>query len=893
MEYAALGVAGAVGGTGFGLYTYNRENFSFDAKMRYSRFIMTYNQACGQQAVYREDITDLTMITVKRMDIYATVCVISLTCLIALFCPGRLALHGPAPPSWLMGLFLTNLAMSMMWIGITLWLAMHASLRAETAAVHMLTRWVRLPVPTQAMLDKARVYFSDYEKQPFREIFRFPFTKHPKRGNEAHAIAPDGTRYEEDASSRMRTGQDMPAWLKQERLTDDKTVIEQMMPLQARGQAPEHFEAFREIQNEWWPFDTYARIGTTLIFMHLFHAWSYYQIGHTITEIRSVWTTMAVITPFSAIQQIILSLDVKAGFFDLPIHRLGPFAQYFGYVAMALEYKRWYTSSGAALAWICVFIAYLIHIVYTIQLIRLAAPDYREAPEKAEAAGAAWWPKQWRLPTAFNHAMWLVAPPRLLEPGLNDIVSEVRGKIDHNRGTNGVGNPTLSMSRRRDVQNAFTPQVESAAWRYILVGLLASVFAWVWLTVGFAIDVINQGTAHPSVLNAPGNPNWNRDIRWRPLKPNEPARYITEFNVYPSDIAARNEYTQEVAEDQIEAGYISTEALVRHQERSSSAGHHRRLQEDVSAPLSPDVAIRKMLANRLRNLLPHLQELAGGSRESEEVEKHANDVDAVTQPTMQGQMNLGSAGIRLPVSWPPLFEPRLLASGPGGVLAAFSRHGRGVIVKEAVLGKEAREIASTPSAEVIPFVIEGIAQLGPLLAASWDDHGLLLLTQAGVAVECPGQGPVAGRLRCKSRSERLPIGASSGVQARVRAAALARAEGGKLRAALVFDGESSVVLFASHGDSGSWLPAGEARMPNMPTAIAFSGEDALLLASEDGSATRLQISDGKAALASSSAPGSFEHVWEAICGLGDGGVTRLGLKKNSPQGYLAVLIKNA
>merc|ERR1719215_2524660 len=127
--------------------------------------------------------------------------------------------------------------------------------------------------------------------------------------------------------------------------------------------------------------------------------------------------------PMFVLQQVILTLDVIPS--GPPIHRLGPFALWFAYFAAYIEYKRWYTEEAQVIGFVLVYIAYGIHIIYTLQLLRLCAPS-ENPPVVAESPGASWWPGEWRLPTAFQHAIWLVAPPKQLQEGEHDITGELR-----------------------------------------------------------------------------------------------------------------------------------------------------------------------------------------------------------------------------------------------------------------------------------------------------------------------------------------------------------------------------------------------------------------------------------------------------------------------------------
>jgi len=535
---AAIGGASAAGGIGAALFNYNRGNFRMDQKLHYARFTAGHNMAIAQQKQYREDLVDLSTLTCTRMDVFHAVSAMSLTILTALYCPGRLGLHTVAPPSWLMGLFMANLGGCYLFLILTMWLAMHASMRADTAVTHMLTRFVRLPIPSTYMLDRARKFMANYEEVG-SEMFRFPMMqKHQKEGHGKECYN-EAEELDEDATRRTRHDCDLPIWYRKEKRVDTQGhQFESMIGVD--GTCPQHFEVYREIQNEWWPYDVYARVGIFLAHMHLTHAWSYHQIGHGFQEQRALFAVGTVVFPLFATQQIVLTLDLVPE--SLPIHRLGPFGPVIAYAAAVIEYQRWYSAESMNICFALVYIAYGIHIIYTLHLLTLCSPSSKSR-EMKEEAGAAWWPGSWNLPAAFHHAVWLVAPPNKLDPDQNDIVHEMRelGKTDgdgfgtqpkvsenllrHKNKDNGLGDTPstvgggIEKKKRWDVHRELGEHGESPAWKNVQVGLVAMLIAWVWLTIGFTYEVANQGTTHPSLLSAPGLPNFARDPRWRNPKP--------------------------------------------------------------------------------------------------------------------------------------------------------------------------------------------------------------------------------------------------------------------------------------------------------------------------------------------------------------------------------------
>eukprot|EP00928_Gymnodinium_smaydae_P067749 TRINITY_DN5075_c1_g2_i1.p1 TRINITY_DN5075_c1_g2~~TRINITY_DN5075_c1_g2_i1.p1 ORF type:complete len:916 (-),score=184.39 TRINITY_DN5075_c1_g2_i1:214-2961(-) len=872
----AVGAAGSAVGVGFGLFNYNRGNFKFDQKLHFARFQAGQNYAIAQVKQYREDLVDLSTLTSNRMDQFHSVAAMALTILTALFCPGRLGLHTPAPPGWLMGLFMVNLGGCYLWLGLTMWLAMHASMRADTAATHMLTRFTRLPIPNTKMIDRARKFMANYEEISLREVLRFPFLQsHPSRGPDNKGDNVEGTEIDPDALRRMRHGYDVPAWYCKEKKVDQKLQeMESMMPYKTKGNVPEHFEAYREIQNEWWPYDVYARISIFLAHMHLFHAWTYQQIGHGFQETRALWAVGTVVFPLSALQQMLLILDVVPKHGELPLEKLGPCAQLFAYLACYIDYMRWFSTEAQWIGFLLVYAAYIIHIVYTVQLLRLCQPSYDKAPQPNDAAGAAWWPGTWTLPAAFSHAVWLVAPPRELEPGQTDLAGEMREAGKHSGPEYMSQAKLVDAEKRQDVHKALGPRGESPAWRNVQVGLLALLVAWIWSTVGFTVEVITQGTTHPSFLSAPGLPHMTRHPAWRVPKPGRehPVEVGTGGMSIGPLAGERHGHGGEGAEhgeagghDAGAHGAAAGAASGGHDTHAAGAGGahggaHRRLAEE-----------QQEVSDRVRAVLPLLRELSRGASLADFAGSSAGRSAGRFEKEDRAVVSLPSS--RVAVQWPPLFEPRLLAcshAGPGRSTLLLSRHGRGMIVESTIE-------RSTPS---LNFALEGVSSVGPLHSASWDENGLLLTTTAGAVLECPGFGPSSGRWRCSLiPGAMLPLGLNGGkhFSGSVALARSVSAESNALRAAVYFPDEESLVFYSrAHGQTDApWLPSGEIRIRGHGdmASMAYAVDGSLILSSRGGAVLRLHTSTGS--LSSLASAGKEGNGWHGACGMHSGHIARL------------------
>ena len=464
-----------------------------------------------------------------------------------------------------------------------------------------------------------------------------------------------------------------------------------------------------------------------------------------------------------------------------------------------------------------------------MQLLRICAPDF-SAPDQAEVPAGTWWPGQWRLPKAFKHAVWLVAPPRHLEPGQNDLVGEMRKASEGGSQTTGQpGRLTYDASeaKRRDVHRALGKQGESPAWFNVRTGLLALLIAWVYLVVGFTIEIANAHTDHPSMLNAFGLPNNLRDPRYRPPKVgyHEPTEVGTGGAHHGPAVGIKD--------------------------------HARRLSDDGSALDLLSAVPREELAARIRTLLPHLADLAQGKRASP-ASPTASMVDVSLMPAVKPS--------KASVNWPALLQPKILCGhSTMPKMLALSHYGRGSMIA----------ISNGEASQMSDFALHGVHGQGPLIAGHWDEHGLLLVASTGALFNCPKE-PAQGIWNCHhSELSHLPIQDDAHFRGTIAISRLpVGVVGAAIRAAVAFPGEPAVTIFAHTGEaSDSWLPSGEVRTRAIAASLAFAPTGAeLLLASQDGAVARLHLSTGETVPAA--APIHAKSGCHAMCAHG-GGIARL------------------
>eukprot|EP00445_Apocalathium_hangoei_P003475 CAMPEP_0203862776 /NCGR_PEP_ID=MMETSP0359-20131031/13782_1 /ASSEMBLY_ACC=CAM_ASM_000338 /TAXON_ID=268821 /ORGANISM="Scrippsiella Hangoei, Strain SHTV-5" /LENGTH=786 /DNA_ID=CAMNT_0050780219 /DNA_START=90 /DNA_END=2450 /DNA_ORIENTATION=+ len=468
MAEAATAAAAAAAKGAFG---YNRANYMFDQGLRFGRFNTGYSMAMAQTSQYREDISDLTELTVTKADTYHTVGTICFVLNFQLIMAGRLGVHGPSPPGWIMGLYWTNICTALMFLVTFTWMAMHAGARATAGAAYMRTRSVRLPIPTPQMLDKARRTGNTFEKQRIQDMFRIPFA------------FPAGQESEvDDASGRREPVSDrrMPKWY------DDE--VEELRkgdggPAPSPTSVPEHFELYRGLQQEWWCYDVYSRIGILFWFSHWLTSASLYSMCHGFTELRILWPAWTVTACFVTAHWGILRLDItskprEGSLMCLPIEKIVPFVPVLAVFGMSIDYSvldptPFLQGLIYTVSWIC----YGIQLAWAIRLYDLAAPQ-RSSEESPEHAGDAWSPMEWPLPPAFKQAVYLVSAPKYLEPGQTCLTQEMKA-------AKGQKGQTAPQKKARECEPSMLP------WKLFRGAICTTISMWVFIMFGRGFEQVN------------------------------------------------------------------------------------------------------------------------------------------------------------------------------------------------------------------------------------------------------------------------------------------------------------------------------------------------------------------------------------------------------------------
>mmetsp|Transcript_25678 Transcript_25678/g.65231 ORF Transcript_25678/g.65231 Transcript_25678/m.65231 type:complete len:908 (-) Transcript_25678:130-2853(-) len=891
--YAGTAAAAAIGGTGASgawLFSYNKENFGNDSGMRFGRFMMARGNANAQVSQYREDIAGIVGTTVTKCDAWTSVTTLFLAVGAALSCAGRIGMHGCAPPGWYCALFSGSIFMSIMFNGVALWFSMHASMRAQCAATSLLTRTVRLPIPSMGQLDQARVFASAFEKQPARDMFRVPFMRHPNE-------APDMPHYEEETKGKKSkkhamhdpqkefgstTRDTVPSWIRDEVVVDkgDGFMGDGKAGIHEPDEVPEHFKLLMKAQEEWRDYDVYARISMLYGVCSFLYAVTYFAVGYAIVELRGFWAMWSLPMVFMGAQMLIMRLDIlKTGQHRLPnVEFLGHLAPYFAVTACTLEYRYFYSESSVALAYGFALLAQFSQFAMCLRWLDLAWPD-EQKPDMPEEPGRQWWPGSWQVPSAFTKHLWIITPPKKLDPAVSPcLMHEMEDMAAH-----GGGFETITRGKTpagKDKKGMMTAEADEfahqgctwpfqgrrckdQAWQLMRVVILTACAQWFFAMLATSAEII---LGPESLMKPPGEPPWIRDTKYRHFTP--AMVHLSGGSDLPENYrlfsASMARYTDEAAVAHgVSADLISAVDYGSHGATASAGGHRR---------LANDGALEELL-----KLVPELGELVEKATAASSSQE-AGPSKELPQPVSQPKFMASSARVQS-VAWPALFEPKLLLCAPKSIgqnkIVALTPRGVGAIVPVAEHNDE--------QVHAETFALDGLNMAGKIAGAAWTQQGLRLITSVGKMLQCDGHSHTDGRWPCQA-SEHAPLPIPAGSEL-VAAAFKELPEDAKAASqgplvALVLKNFPNVAALYRSID-GVWHPESQVHVPphsGSRPGLSFDGDD-LLITLNGGEVHRRPIARGAARKFHASPADGTTREFCSACAAGQGKLLRLALRQ--------------
>ena len=203
----------------------------------------------SQSELWRDDVRDIIGLTQRKMDSYLIVSTLLLGMCLGLYTEGRLQ---PGTPPFLIHYYMLTLSAAFMYLLMSVWLAVHASIVAQCSAVRLLTQFVRLPIPTWQALQNMRTFACNYEKLDAKDMLRVPFTRNPStKDSTSPTAAPHRSGRAGDVSS-WSAGNFGPIdpWRLEENVEDRDLYELQQMPALRRRHVQLARRAARQFQSD-------------------------------------------------------------------------------------------------------------------------------------------------------------------------------------------------------------------------------------------------------------------------------------------------------------------------------------------------------------------------------------------------------------------------------------------------------------------------------------------------------------------------------------------------------------------------------------------------------------------------------------------------------------------
>eukprot|EP00928_Gymnodinium_smaydae_P051028 TRINITY_DN3456_c1_g1_i1.p1 TRINITY_DN3456_c1_g1~~TRINITY_DN3456_c1_g1_i1.p1 ORF type:complete len:1086 (-),score=191.48 TRINITY_DN3456_c1_g1_i1:89-3286(-) len=319
----AIAAAGFIGAE---LFNYNRKNFEFDNDQRFEREELRLKMQVERFKLFREDIRDLVELTVGKMDLYHLIGALFLKACVVYFCEG--IIHGELPP-YLLILYYLSSASAFVYLLLAIWLAMHASISSHSYGTRLLTRFVRLPIPSSAQMAVMNAKYADFERQG-GAMLRVPLVQSTANkwtnfgaGSERRQRKDDMRSLRDAATGKMHGGDLGPMVKGAKRIGADAAVGVDLLGQgdPALGEDDEllhavdfrserHVQLFRRLQAKWQCFDAYARVCMALGMRQMLQGITFYLIGVSMVEHCSPSVACVLMVALQSAAALVTSLDI-------------------------------------------------------------------------------------------------------------------------------------------------------------------------------------------------------------------------------------------------------------------------------------------------------------------------------------------------------------------------------------------------------------------------------------------------------------------------------------------------------------------------------------------------------------------------------------------------------
>lgn len=308
----AVAAAGMTPGAAAKVYEYNRDNFKNDREQRMKKEFHERKYRVIQGQLWREDVRDFISLTEQKMSLYLIINVLLLSFTVTMWVEGQLP---ETTPDWLVIGYQIASVVAFSYLVLTIWLAMHAAVSAQSYQARILTQLVRLPLPTWKELEAARTAASEFEKVESRQQFRVPFVTGAQEN-----FVPGHTA---EASSSTATVEVTGNTGGSDRQVDS-SVSTDPWGLEQRGDANyelnnysgaevaelRHIKLLRQAAVYWQTYDAFARVSMSVGINQLMLGMSYYILGYAMLEVKAPCAALGGVLAFMGSSEVVARVDL-------------------------------------------------------------------------------------------------------------------------------------------------------------------------------------------------------------------------------------------------------------------------------------------------------------------------------------------------------------------------------------------------------------------------------------------------------------------------------------------------------------------------------------------------------------------------------------------------------
>lgn len=348
---AAAGVGAA--GLGKAAFDYNRQNFMQDRDQRRRMELKVMKMRVAQASLWREDVRDLISLTEYKMHVYLLTNVLMLGFAITLWTEGKMS---NGTPHWLMVGNIISICGAFMFLLLSIWLAMHAAVTAQSYEARLLTQMVRLPIPSWQEVESCRTFGSQFEQTEARQAFRVPFIMGSQEGLAKRSDDADESENADVPPRRQASNDSLAAFHEAE--AERAAAFADPWGLERGGDGLKglgcslasqvgelrHVKLSRQAAAQWQTYDAFARISMSIGAQHLMFAMLYYVLGYMLVEVGCKIAATYGAVMFTIMAETIVKLDMSLSSMELRLAQLllaiGPF---FSTIAAHLwwDYATW------------------------------------------------------------------------------------------------------------------------------------------------------------------------------------------------------------------------------------------------------------------------------------------------------------------------------------------------------------------------------------------------------------------------------------------------------------------------------------------------------------------------------------------------------------------------